>query len=184
MVLRAGAFNMSKVIDLVPHLKTVAKNKMVDMGFQANAQITEQILDFDSEKKKLLFQERRHVKRTILSEFMSAMIVLPEKGLLKVSLYDISEEGISFEVDDQAGQFKVGEQILMRVYLNQKTYFPIQVAIKHTTPDFKSGVNRHGTTFEKGGDSDVALQHFVKFIESASEGLKKDNGDLMVTRTS
>ena len=48
----------------------------------------------------------------------------------------------------------------------------------------KSGVIRHGTEFEKGASSDVALQHFIKFIESASEDLKKDNGDLMVTRTS
>lgn len=171
---------MSKVIDLVPHLKTLAKNTNIHF----DSQPTEQILDFESERKKLLFQERRQVKRTILSEFMSAMVVLPEKGLLKVALYDISEEGISFEIEAIDGQFKVGEQILMRVYLNQKTYFPIQVAIKHATTDVKSGVIRHGTEFEKGAGSDVALQHFIKFIESASEDLKKDNGDLMVTRTS
>lgn len=174
---------MSKVIDLIPHLKTVAKNTFPDFGEPLMVTPSEQILDFDSEKKKLLFQERRQVKRTILSEFMSAMVVLPELGLLKVALYDISEEGISFEVEDLVGQFKVGEQILMRVYLNQKTYFPIQVLIKHATSDAKSGVTRHGTEFEKGSSTDVALQHFVKFIESASDGLKKDNGDLMVTRT-
>lgn len=77
---------------------------------------------------------------------MSAMVVLPEKGLLKVALFDISEEGISFELENQGGQFKVGDQILMRVYLNQKTYFPIQVAVKHATVDATSGTVRHSTS--------------------------------------
>lgn len=179
---------MSKVIDLIPRLKTVAEKTMAELGTQMTEptgyQKSNHVFDFDSEKKKLLFQERRQVKRTILSEFMSAMVVLPEKGLLKVELYDISEEGVSFELEDRSGEFKVGEQILMRVYLNQKTYFPIQVLVKHTTPDPKSGVIRHGTEFEKGAQVDVALQHFIKFIESASDDLKKDNGDLMVTRIS
>ncbi len=171
---------MSKVIDLVPHLKTLAKNPSVHF----DSQPTEQILDFESERKKLLFQERRQVKRTLLSEFMSAMVVLPEKGLLKVALYDISEEGVSFEIEAIDGEFKVGEQILMRVYLNQKTYFPIQVSVKHITADKATGLVRHGTEFIIGASNDVALQHFVKFVESASTGLKKDDGDLMVTRIS
>jgi hypothetical protein len=175
---------MSKVIDLVPHLKTIAKtvanNAMVDFSVEQKPTV----LDFESEKKKLLFQERRQVKRTILSEFMSAMVVLPEKGLLKVALYDISEEGISFEIENAQGQFKVGEEILMRVYLNQKTYFPIQVSVKHATQDATTGLIRHGTEFLKGAASDVALQHFVKFVESASQDLQKDNGDLMVSRNS
>ncbi len=172
---------MSKVIDLVPHLKTVANNSHM---FEFVTESKPEVLDFESEKKKLLFHERRQVKRTILSEFMSAMIVLPEKGLMKVALFDISEEGISFEIEKNAGQFKVREEILMRVYLNQKTYFPIQVSVKHATEDEKSGLIRHGTEFLKGAATDVALQHFVKFIESASEGLRKDTGDLMVTRNS
>ena len=44
---------MSKVIDLVPHLKTLAKNTNVHF----DSQPTEQILDFESERKKLLFQD-------------------------------------------------------------------------------------------------------------------------------
>lgn len=172
---------MSKVIDIVPHLKTVAKNSEYNFDAQPTA---DQVFDFDTEKKKLLFHERRQVKRTILSEFMSAMVVLPELGLLKVGLFDISEEGISFETEEGAGQFKIGEQLLMRVYLNQKTYFPIQVSVKHATFDVKSGLTRHGTEFVIGASNDVALQHLVKFVESASSGLKKDDGDLMFTRTS
>jgi len=171
---------MSKVIDIIPHLKKSVKKTESDFAVRTE----EKIFNFDSEKKKILFQERRQVKRTILSEFMSAMIVLPEVGLMKVELFDISEEGISFETEEKSGQFKVGELILMRVYLNQKTYFPVQVKIKHTTPDLSSGVIRHGTEFEKNASNDVALRHFVKFVEAASAGLKKDDGDLMVHRIS
>jgi hypothetical protein len=179
---------MSKLIDLVPHLKTVANNSNLNFNTELSneklAESSEKVFDFDAERKRMLFQERRNVKRTILSEFMSAMIVLPERGLLKVGLFDISEEGISFEIEQGSGEFKVGEQLLMRVYLNQKTYFPIQVSVKHVTEDLKSNVVRHGTEFVSGALNDVALQHFIKFIEMASATLKKDDGDLMVTRTS
>lgn len=192
---------MSNVIDLKPRLKTIAAhNELHPTHAEHLAHVPEigsnpdkshltadskaELVDFESEKKRLLFQERRTVKRTILSEVMSAMVVLPEKGLLKVALYDISEEGISFETESQAGQFKVDEEILMRVYFNQKTYFPIQVLIKHVTPDSENGVVRHGTEFQKSNHNDVALQHFVKFVELAGSGLRKDNGDLMVNRIS
>ena len=70
------------------------------------------------------------------------------------------------------------------IYLNQKAYFPIQVTVKHVTPDPEEGVVRHGTVYLKNEENNVALQHFVKFVESASMGLKKDSGDLMVTRIS
>jgi PilZ domain len=169
---------MSKVIDLVPRLKTVAKNDGMDNQPQTD------IVSFEEQKQVLLFKERRQVKRTILTEFMSAMVVLPEKGLLKVSLFDISEDGLSFNTEIEAGRFKVGEEISMRVYLNQKTYFPIQVTVKYANEDITEGVVKHGAEYMKGVESDVALQHFVRFIESVSSGLKKDNGDLMVTRTS
>ncbi len=167
-----GGVKMSKVISLMPRLKTVAQQ-------HSETQLQTEVLELESERKKMLFHERRQVKRTLLSEFVSAMVVLPEKGLLKVSLYDISEDGVAFEMDLMEGQFKVGEEILMRVYLNQKTYFPVPVVIKHVTPDQETGTCRHGTEYMKGQIHDVALQHFVKFIESAGEGLKKDNGDLL-----
>lgn len=191
---------MSNVIDLKPRLKTVAAHnelnheqiakhdKLPEIGSNlvqsVEAPTEAELVDFEAEKKRLLFQERRTVKRTILSEVMSAMVVLPEKGLLKVDLYDISEDGISFEIESEAGQFKIGEEILMRVYFNHKTYFPIQVSIKHLTPDKQNGVIRHGTEFQKSTSDNVALQHFVKFVELAGSGLRKDTGDLMVNRIS
>ena len=97
---------MSKVIDLVPRLKTVAVQSNVDAS-----KSTSDVMNFDELRQKLLYQERREVKRTILTEFVSAMVVLPEKGLLKVAIYDISEEGISFDIENEHGQFQIDEDV-------------------------------------------------------------------------
>ncbi len=168
---------VSKIIDLVPRLKTVNHDTTQSVD---NAEV----VDLQDKKQTILFHERRQVKRTILTELISSMVILPEKGLMKVSIHDISDEGISFELDSIHGHFKVGEEIALRVYLNQKAYFPIQVTIKHVTPVPEEGVVRHGTVYLKNEENNVALQHFVKFVESASQGLKKDSGDMMVTRIS
>ncbi len=170
---------MSKVIDLVPRLKTVAAKPSIE-----NSKPTSDVMDLDVLRQKLLYQERREVKRTILTEFVSAMVVLPEKGLLKVAIYDISEEGISFDIENEYGQFQLDEDVSMRVYLNHKTYFPISIKIKHLKEEKEEGLFRHGAVFMKGAASDAALQYFVRFIESVSQGLKKDEGDMMVPKIS
>lgn len=170
---------MSKVIDLVPRLKTVAAKHNIE-----NSTPTSDVMDFDVLRQKLLYQERREVKRTILTEFVSAMVVLPEKGLLKVAIYDISDEGISFDIENEYGQFQIDEDVLMRVYLNHKTYFPISIKVKHLKEEKEEGLFRHGAVFMKGAASDAALQYFVRFIESVSQDLKKDEGDMMVPKIS
>lgn len=171
---------MSKVINLVPRLKTVAPEVTKNSEGKAGSDV----MNFDELRQKMLTHERREVKRTILTEFVSAMVVLPEKGLLKVAIYDISEEGISFDVELEHGQFKVEEEVSMRVYLNHKTYFPISIKVKHLKDEHDEGVVRHGAVFQKGAATDAALQYFVRFIETVSQGLKKDEGDLMVPKIS
>lgn len=167
---------MGKVIDLTSRLKTLAATpKAAEAG---------NLVDYDTQKQKMLIHERRQIKRTILTEFVSAMVVVPDKGLLKVAIYDISEQGVSFDVEFDQGSFKTDEEVSMRVYLNQKTYFPITVQVKHISEDNVEGVTRHGAVFLRQAATDAALQYFVKFIEEVSQGLKKDNGDLMVPKIS
>lgn len=167
---------MGKVIDLSTRFKASA-------SVEPSAQAVN-IVDYNEQKQKILGHERRQIKRTILTEFVSAMVVVPEKGLLKVAIYDISEQGISFDVETEQGAFQANEEISMRVYLNQKTYFPIEVRVKHVTVEAVEGVTRHGSVFTHQPANDAALQYFVKFIEAVSHGLRKDNGDLMVTKIS
>lgn len=167
---------MSNVIDLTARLKNPASAKV--------AKDAANVVDYDEQKQKILVLERRQIKRTILTEFVSAMVVIPEKGLLKVAIYDISEQGISFDIEFDQGSFKADEIVSMRVYLNHSTYFPITVQVKHIIEETTEGVIRHGTVFLNQPSTDAALQYFVKFIESVSRGLKKDNGDLMVPKIS
>ncbi len=167
---------MGNIIDLTSRLKTMAPNSIADKQTQ--------VVSYEEQKQQILFHERRQIKRTILSEFISAMVVVPEKGLMRVGIYDISDLGISFDLETEQGAFASGEEILMRVYLNHKTYFPIAVKVKHVTVELSEGVARHGTEFIKTAENNAALQHFVKFIESVSLGLKKDEGDLMAPKIS
>lgn len=167
---------MGKVIDLTTRLKT--------MSTTAPARSFADVLSYEEQKKLILVHERRNIKRTILSEFISAMVVIPEKGLIRVGIYDISENGVSFDLEQDQGAFAVGEQLSMRVYLNHKTYFPITITVKHVTAEPSEGVVRHGTEFPQNAQNDAALQYFVKFIETVSLGLKKDEGDLMAPKIS
>ncbi len=167
---------MGTVIDFTARLKTSAPTQKL--------RESSNVVDYVEQKHKMLMFERRKIKRTILTEFVSAMVVVPEKGLLKVAIYDISEQGISFDTEFDQGAFKVDEEVSMRIYLNQKTYFPITVQVKHVIDETTEGVMRHGSVYLRQAATDAALQYFVKFIESVSQGLRKDNGDLMVPKIS
>jgi hypothetical protein len=139
------------------------------------------ILDMTGRRNEMLSHERRKVRRTILSEFIGAHIVVPERGLQKVTIYDISEEGIAFDIEVGSGKFSLGEEVGFRVYLNQQTYFPFVVKVANIRTIHEEGVTRHGGMFPKGTVNDVALHHFVKFIETVSASLRTDSGDIMVS---
>lgn len=142
------------------------------------------IVDMTIAREEILNKDRREVKRTILTEFISAYAVLPERGLMKVTLYDISENGLGFDLELQEGVFLESEEVAFRVYLNHTTYFPFTVKITNSRRLENEGVFRHGASFMKGTVNDVALHHFVKFIENVSAGLRKDGGDVLVSNIS
>ncbi len=172
---------MAKVIDITPRLKTVNTTNNQNGGGQDPNLPNMQ--EFKGKFQPILLKERRQVERTILSDLISGMLVLPEKGLYKVSMFDISGDGLSFTMEKHMGSFAVGEEIALRVYLNTKTYFPLIVKVKHATLDAQEEVVRHGVEYMKGTSTDVALQHFVNFIISMNEGLHIDDGDLVAGPT-
>ena len=139
------------------------------------------VVDMTERRNEMLTQERRTVKRSILTEFIGAHIVVPDRGLQKVAVYDISEDGISFDIELEAGAYRLGDEVGVRVYLNQYTYFSFNVKVANIRVISEDGVTRHGGSFVKGSVNDVALHHFVKFIETVSASLKTDSGDVMVS---
>lgn len=166
---------MGKIIDLTSRLN-VRKNS----GIEKSAQSAE-VLDLVEPRQAILKEERRDLRRTILTEFVGAFTVVPERGLLRVSLYDISEDGLAFEVDSGQGAFHKDERVAMRIYLNHKTYFEFVVQVKWQEIFADAGFVRHGAKFVKNTVNDVALAHFVKFIEAVSVNLQADEGDLQIS---
>ena len=139
------------------------------------------VLDMTERRNEMLTYERRKVRRTILTEFIGAHIVVPERGLQRVTLFDISENGLAFDIEMGDGLYQPGEQIGFRLYMNQQTYFPFVVKVANVREIPEEGVARHGGLFQKGTINDEALHHLVKFIETVSASLKTDSGDVMVS---
>src|ERR1035437_2399629 len=166
---------MKNVIDLTQRLKKQAKATKAYKG------PTSPVIDMTEKRNEILLQERRKVKRTLLSEFVGAFVLIPRKGLLKVTLYDISENGLSFDMVEDSGHFSMNEEVAMRVYLNQQTYFPFVVKVQNLRNIDDENVFRHGVNFVKGTINDQALFHFVKFIETVSASLEGDAGDIVVS---
>jgi hypothetical protein len=142
------------------------------------------VIDMTERRQEIIVEERRKTRRTILSSFIGAFVIVPRKGLVKVALYDISETGLSFDIESAQGQFPLKEEVAMRVYLSQDIFFPISVKIQNARAEDAEGVYRHGALFVKNASSDLALQHFVKFIESVSQYLQVDQGDHVSSGTS
>jgi hypothetical protein len=164
------------VIDLAEKRRQRAK-----VAKKSSAGTEAPILDMTERRNEMIQQDRRRVRRTILTEFVGAYVVVPSQGLLKVSLYDISETGIAFDVDNDKGQFTGGEEVAVRVYMNQSTYFPFTVKINNVREIQDEMTTRHGARFILGTVNEIALFHFVKFIETVSASLERDSGDVMVS---
>lgn len=166
----------NNVIDLKSRRRGLNRTEV-----EGHAGDTAPVLDMTERRNQILGDERRKVRRTILTEFIGAFLIVPERGLQKVALYDISDNGISFDTDFDAGQLKVGDEVAMRVYMNHQTYFPFVIRVSNARAIDEEGVHRHGASFVKGTVNDVALHHFVKFIETVSASLQTDHGDVMVS---
>jgi hypothetical protein len=97
-----------------------SKSNVIDMTARRRAQIRDQdtkkvgtepaeVVGLEAKRKEILTQERRQNRRTILSNFLGAFVVVPDHGLKEVSLYDISEGGVAFDLDLSSGQFRMNE---------------------------------------------------------------------------
>lgn len=168
---------MGKLLDISSRLNT-KKNQQDGL----KAVDAENLLDMTERRETMLREDRRQVKRTILTEFISVHVVIPQFGLMKVALYDINKTGVSFDIETGRGSFKAGEEVAMRVYLNHQTYFPFVIKVKHLTEVQDEGTLRHGAEFVAGTINDIALQHFVGFLENVSASLRSDAGDVTVTK--
>ncbi|MCB0393624.1 MAG: PilZ domain-containing protein [Bdellovibrionales bacterium] len=138
-----------------------------------------EIIDITDRRQEIIRAERRRAKRTVLTQFVGAFIVLPKKGLQKVELYDIADKGVSFDIPFEVGKLDIGEEVAMRFYINQKTFFPFTIRITNCRDINEEGIFRQGSEFLRDPSNTDALNHFVKFIEAISLSLQEDSGDIV-----
>lgn len=169
--------NKNNIIDM-----TERRKKQLNKDSQAVESIHEvaPVLDMTVRRTEVITAERRQVKRTILGEFVGAFVLIPEVGLQKVSLFDISDDGLSFDLDIELGHFNIGEEFAMRLYLSKDTFMPFTVRVANHRDIADEGVSRHGVQFLKESTNQEAMGHFVKFLETVTASLQTDRGDIVV----
>lgn len=168
----------SNVIDIRGQLKTRQKGaKKSQSETVTNTKAETPVIDFTERRLAHVNQERRKVRRTLLSELVGVSLMIPNLGLQQTSLYDISDDGLSFDLPYEFGEFNIGDVINVRIYLNSKNYFSFDVKITHKRQVPEEGIRRHGATFQSHHKNDEAIFFFIRFIEAASRSLKSDSGD-------
>lgn len=140
-----------------------------------------QVVDVTQRIQERQSEDRRQVKRVVLNEFISAHVYVNGRGLLKITLKDVNENGLAFEIEEKQGQFMRGEDLEVRFYLNYETYFKFNVQVAHAKFVEDEGVYRHGCQFVGDSLNNVALHHFTQFLQSISASLRTDRGDRIVS---
>ncbi len=95
-------------------------------------------------------ERRRSTRRPIITTF-SIFVVIPKKGLYKLEVQNISEDGISFDVDidgESSSDFpiQVTDSIDIKFYLNQSLYIPLSIQVARI--DNTSSTRRVGAEFK------------------------------------
>lgn len=138
------------------------------------------IMDITEIREKQIQHERREAKRTVIDGLVGFSVVIPGRGLLKVHLFDVSKNGLAFDMNVESGHFRESEEVAVRFYFSQTVYFPFVVKISSCRLFHEEGFARHGATFHPELSNLSVLEHFVNFIESVSISLRKDSGDLFI----
>lgn len=168
--------------DNVVYLKDIKRSKETRVENTQASNGAESVVAIGELREQIIAEERRKVRRTLLTEFIGASVILPGSGLVRVTMNDISLNGLSFDVVKKYGSFKKGDTVALRVYLNHSTYFPMEITITHAREEESEGVYRHGAKFDKESQNHEALSHFIKFMETVNTSLRADLGDIMLSK--
>lgn len=94
--------------------------------------------------------QRRRARRRTLVETFAFFVVVPRKGAHRLPVYDLSEDGIGFDLDiegelPETFPVQVGEELDLRFYLNQSLYLPLKIKVART--EEKNQIRRIGAVF-------------------------------------
>ncbi|MDR3606292.1 MAG: PilZ domain-containing protein [Oligoflexia bacterium] len=120
--------------------------------------------------------ERRRSKRLEILSTFSLFAVVPQKGPHRLGVYDLSQDGLGFDLDieeeAQAGlrsfEVKAGSPLEVHLYLNQSLYIPLFVTVRRIE-DQPNGVRRVGAEFsERQSGGYRALLAFATMLDAVS----------------
>lgn len=118
-------------------------------------------------------QERRRSKRRPILDTFSLFIVVPKKGMHRLKIHDVSDQGIGFDLDIDGESLtdfplKAKENLDVQLYLNQSLYLDLQVQVIRV--EDSGAIRRVGAEFnERSGASYKAYASFLQMLDLLSE---------------
>jgi hypothetical protein len=114
---------------------------------------------------KNVTEKRRSPRRPVLDTF-SVFAVVPRKGMHRLPVHDLSEHGMSLDVDTEGEDLKAvpltqGERLEVHFYLNQSLYLPLQMQLVRITE--ARGVRQVGAQF--ADEKSAGYQAFIAFLK-------------------
>lgn len=125
--------------------------------------------------------ERRRAKRHAILQTFSMFLVVPKKGIHRLQIHDLSDEGIGFDYDLEGEDLKespiqTGEILDIYIYLNQSLYLPLNVEVRRIHQGDGTLTRRIGAQFtQKNSKSHMALLAFLDMLDAVSEAARIDH---------
>ncbi|MCC7440688.1 MAG: PilZ domain-containing protein [Bdellovibrionales bacterium] len=112
-------------------------------------------------------ERRKSPRRTLLQTF-GFFAILPEKGMHRLPVHDLSESGIGMDIDiegEQPGDFPAaGASLTVHLYLNQSLYLPLSAKVAWIRPG-KAG-RMAGVEFDKGSSgARKAVAELIRLLD-------------------
>ena len=132
------------------------------------------VINFEDKRSENLEKKRRKFERLMFENLIEVYAEIKEEEIFKISLLDISRDGLQFEVPiikGQKGPFSIGDIINVRLYFSSNSYLPATIEIKHSQENIEDGRSfyRYGCLIDKTEDSFKPLGSFIEFLYQFSE---------------
>lgn len=172
---------MAKVIEFPNRVLNFNQNTSHDQVNSVESQPPQNLVDLTTIIREQGAADRRKVQRAVLGHLIASHVVLPNLGLVQVTIRDVDETGLAFEMESFLGRFTKGDQVELRFYLNGQTYFRVHVEVAYSSIDEQSGQARHGSRYTEESLNQEALLHFIQFLRAVSVSLQTDRGERVVS---
>lgn len=125
-------------------------------------------------------QERRRSRRRPILDTFSLFVVVPKKGVHRLQIHDVSDQGIGFDLDidgESAADFPINakENLDVQLYLNQSLYLNLKIQVARIEEG--GAVRKIGAEFtERTSVSYKAFASFLQVLDLLSEAAQISSG--------